>query len=471
MSNDIAISLANISKVYKRYHRPIDRLKEILLPSKPRAEEFWALKDITLEISKGETVGIIGRNGSGKSTLLQIIVGTLQPTLGVAQVKGRVSALLELGSGFNPEFTGRQNVFFNGRILGLSQKEVEDRFDQIAAFADIGEFLDQPVKTYSSGMFVRLAFAVAVHVEPEILVVDEALAVGDMYFQAKAMTRIRQLMDAGITTLFVSHDLGSVKALCQRCIYMEHGCAKQDGNVAQVVSVYMSDIHTQMNADLRQNSLELVAETEALEELEHNQFSITDATALSNLVVAAVPSIAPSGSLNRYGDGSAEVLDVKLLNANREITDHLECHEIFVIQASVLIKQPLDTFCVGYSMRDLRGQMLVSLVSTKRDVSIPPGQPGDIFVFEIAGKTPLNAGVYTLTVAIEYPVIQNVQHVFVDVLENVLPFQVYLPKDTLKRFPSLVYAPVDFYCQKLPAQVSSRKLISGETSGEASTAS
>ena len=190
MSNEPAISLSQISKVYKRYHRPVDRLREVLLPGKPRAEEFWALRNISLEIPQGDTVGIVGRNGSGKSTLLQIIAGTLQATSGQLQVHGRVSALLELGSGFNPEFTGRQNTFFNGRILGLSQAEIAAKFDDIAAFADIGSFMDQPVRTYSSGMFVRLAFAVAINAEPDILIVDEALSVGDEAFQRKCFARI-----------------------------------------------------------------------------------------------------------------------------------------------------------------------------------------------------------------------------------------------------------------------------------------
>jgi lipopolysaccharide transport system ATP-binding protein len=187
MGEEIAISLKNVSKCYKRYARPVDRLKEILLPGKSIAQEFWALRDINLEIPKGETLGIIGQNGSGKSTMLQIIAKTLTPTTGEVQVNGRVSALLELGSGFNPEFTGRQNVFFNGRLLGLSHEEIEDKFDEIAAFADIGDFIDQPVKTYSSGMFVRLAFAVAVSVNPDILIVDEALAVGDIYFSKNVL--------------------------------------------------------------------------------------------------------------------------------------------------------------------------------------------------------------------------------------------------------------------------------------------
>jgi lipopolysaccharide transport system ATP-binding protein len=223
MSDEIAISLQNVSKCFKRYARPVDRLKEILLPHKSRADEFWALRDISLEIPKGETFGLVGQNGSGKSTLLQIIAGTLQPTTGRVITRGRISALLELGSGFNPEFTGRQNIIFNGRILGLSQAEIEDRFDAIAAFADIGDFLEEPVKTYSSGMYVRLAFAVAINVEPDILIVDEALAVGDIFFQAKCFRRIEALQESGVTILFVSHDLSTVQNLCREGVLMNHG--------------------------------------------------------------------------------------------------------------------------------------------------------------------------------------------------------------------------------------------------------
>lgn len=183
MGEEIAISLENVSKCFKRYARPIDRLKEILLPGKAYAQEFWALRDLSFDVMKGETMGIIGRNGAGKSTLLQVICGTLTPTSGKVQVNGRVAALLELGAGFNPEFTGRENVYMNGAIMGLSKQEVDSRFDRIAAFADIGDFIDQPVKTYSSGMYVRLAFSSAIHVNPDILIVDEALSVGDLFFR------------------------------------------------------------------------------------------------------------------------------------------------------------------------------------------------------------------------------------------------------------------------------------------------
>ncbi|MGI0490380.1 ABC transporter ATP-binding protein [Alkalinema pantanalense CENA528] len=254
MTDDIAISLSRVSKCFKRYPRPVDRLKEILLPGKSRAEEFWALQEMSLDIPKGDTFGIIGRNGSGKSTLLQIIAGTLQPTTGEVKTKGRISALLELGSGFNPEFTGRQNVFFNGRILGMSQVEIEERLAAIEAFAEIGEFIDQPVKTYSSGMFVRLAFAVAINVNPEILIVDEALAVGDIFFQAKCLKRLKQLQDIGTTILFVSHDLTSVHALCREAILLNHGQLILRDTPKQVGNFYhkMARLEYELTADSAQ---------------------------------------------------------------------------------------------------------------------------------------------------------------------------------------------------------------------------
>ncbi|HBE34999.1 MAG TPA: ABC transporter ATP-binding protein, partial [Cyanobacteria bacterium UBA11368] len=220
---EIAIAINNVSKCFKRYANPADRLKELLLPGTVKAKEFWALRDVSVKIPKGKTIGIVGRNGSGKSTLLQIIAGILTPTRGEVQAQGRIAALLELGSGFNPEFTGRQNVFFNGQLLGLSYQEIEARYDAIAAFADIGDFIDQPVKTYSSGMFVRLAFAVATSVEPDILVVDEALSVGDEAFQRKCFARIQAIKDRGGTILFVSHSPTSVVSLCDSAILMDRG--------------------------------------------------------------------------------------------------------------------------------------------------------------------------------------------------------------------------------------------------------
>lgn len=241
--SEIVISLKNVSKCYKRYTQPIDRLREILLPGRTRAEEFWALQNINLEIAKGQTIGIIGRNGSGKSTLLQIIVNTLMPTTGEVHVNGRVAALLELGSGFNPEFTGRQNVFFNGKLLGLSNKQIAEKFDEITTFAAIGSFIDQPVKTYSSGMFVRLAFAVATIIEPDILIVDEALAVGDEAFQRKCFARIQSIQERGGTVLFVSHSASSIVELCNFAILIDHGEVLLAGSPKFVVSKYQKLIY------------------------------------------------------------------------------------------------------------------------------------------------------------------------------------------------------------------------------------
>lgn len=234
----IAISLKNVSKCYKRYTQPVDRLKDQLLPGKSRADIFWALRDIDLEIYRGQTLGIIGRNGSGKSTLLQIITGTLTPTTGEVQVNGRVSALLELGSGFNPEFTGSQNVFFNGRLLGLTKEQIEAKFDDIVAFADIGDFLEQPVKTYSSGMMARLAFAVQAHLSPDILIIDEALSVGDIFFQQKCSAYLEELRQQGVTLLLVSHDLNVMQALCQKSVLLNRGEMVYFGETHEAISKY-----------------------------------------------------------------------------------------------------------------------------------------------------------------------------------------------------------------------------------------
>jgi lipopolysaccharide transport system ATP-binding protein len=250
-SEDLAVHVSHLSKCYEIYGRPQDRLKQSLYPRlrrlsglEPRSyyREFWALKDIFFEVRKGETVGIIGRNGSGKSTLLQIICGTLAPTSGTVETIGRVAALLELGAGFNSEFTGRENVYMNGAVLGLSREEISDRFDAIAAFADIGEFIEYPTKTYSSGMLLRLAFAVSVCVNPDILVVDEALAVGDMAFQQKCLQQLSDLRENGTTVLLVTHDIMLTRNYCTRVVYLENGTVKKCGDPEQVGEFYLKDL-------------------------------------------------------------------------------------------------------------------------------------------------------------------------------------------------------------------------------------
>lgn len=239
MSSEIAIKLESASKCYHVYDKPRDRLMQMLaIGRKQYYREFWALRDISFEVKKGETVGIIGRNGSGKSTLLQIICGTLNPTSGNITTNGRIAALLELGAGFNPEFTGRENVYMNGALLGMTQSEIDARYDEIAAFADIGDFIEQPVKTYSSGMFVRLAFSVAIHSQPDILVVDEALSVGDIAFRNKCMEAIQNMVARGVTILFVTHDLGTLQLICSRVLWLSNGELRASGDPVSIAQDY-----------------------------------------------------------------------------------------------------------------------------------------------------------------------------------------------------------------------------------------
>ena len=252
-SDEIVIGVSNISKCYEVYDSPSDRLKQFFVPGmrkllgarpKEYSREFWALKNVSFDIKRGETVGIVGRNGSGKSTLLQIICGTLTPTSGYIETRGRISALLELGSGFNPEFSGKENVFLNGAIHGLSRESIEEKYDRIAAFADIGDFIDQPVKTYSSGMYARLAFSASMFVDPDILIIDEILAVGDSPFQAKCMRAFHRLRDDGCSIIIVSHDSYMIKNFCQRALYLKKGVFVGFGPSTRIVDQYSVEVET-----------------------------------------------------------------------------------------------------------------------------------------------------------------------------------------------------------------------------------
>jgi lipopolysaccharide transport system ATP-binding protein len=239
----LAIRARNLGKCYQVYRRPQERLLQLLFRNRKRFyREFWALRGVDLDLRRGETVGIVGRNGAGKTTLLQLLAGTLQATEGELEVQGRVTSLLELGSGFNGEFTGRENVFLNGAVLGVSRAEMDARFDKIVQFADIGDFLDQPVKTYSSGMFVRLAFSVLANLDPDIFIVDEALAVGDAFFRHRCMYRFAELQEQGTAILFVSHDAVSVKQLCDRVLWLEGGVLREEGDPEPVVDSYLKSL-------------------------------------------------------------------------------------------------------------------------------------------------------------------------------------------------------------------------------------
>ena len=375
--SEIAISLNNVSKCYKRYSHPVARLKELLLPNKSHAQNFWALQDINLKVTKGETLGIIGQNGSGKSTLLQIIAGTLTPTTGEIGVNGRVSALLELGSGFNPEFTGRQNVFFNGQILGLSREEVEAKFDDIAAFAEIGDFIDRPVKTYSSGMAVRLAFAVVANTEPKILIVDEALAVGDAKFQARCMKRIRSLKEQGVTILFVSHDSSTIKMLCQRAVLLNHGRVLEVGSPKDVVNRYI--------ALLSSDTTSVDVGVEEVTNVGRDEFISSEQESF----------------MHRHGNKLAILNDVKITSADgSQVKTKLETGSVFNIVVSLEVKGELSDLVVGISIRNLMGVVIYGTNTQLMNIRFPQLNKDQQVTATFRIPCCLNKGTYTVTVGI-----------------------------------------------------------------------
>ncbi len=357
MSSEIAIKVDNLSKCYAIYERPQDRLKQMVLGKlnsltgqarKQYYREFWALKDISFEVKKGQTVGIIGRNGSGKSTLLQMICGTLNPTSGSVTTHGRVAALLELGSGFNPEFTGRENVYLNASVLGLTHAETVARFDKITVFADIGDFIDQPVKTYSSGMMVRLAFAVIAHVDADILVIDEALAVGDAFFTQKCMRFLRNFMQTN-TVLFVSHDTSSIKGLCSEALWLDRGQVVVSGDVETVTKQYNASILNQF-ADYSTQQIKI--------EKSHNPATqhFQNREAVGTSKVEIFDNIAFSDG---WKTGAAEITSVTMLDANsHETIATYEGGERVVFLIEARIDDALLSPIIGFFIKDRTGQSL-----------------------------------------------------------------------------------------------------------------
>lgn len=390
MADNIAISLKNVSKAFKRYQRPADRLKEILLPGKSYAKEFWALQEISLEIPRGETWGIVGRNGAGKSTLLKIITGTLQPTSGNVQVNGRVSALLELGSGFNPEFTGRQNVFFNGRLLGLSQTEINERFADITAFADIGKFIDQPVKTYSSGMFVRLAFAVAINVNPDVLIIDEALAVGDGVFVHKCIGKVKSFQDAGGTILFVSHDIGSVNRLCSNCVWLRDGYVAETGLPVDVSKSYQAWTYEQINTELEKDKLNSKSIKQPLNESKKrhtlDRKEIHEDIDVDNGKNAPRTSILNSYTQKKYisfptsdrcGTGRCEIINLCLFGQAGSETSFFMPGDRFSVLIECVAHDRIESPIVGVQMFDRLRAPMIGWNTAQYDCNLNPLNIGD----------------------------------------------------------------------------------------------
>jgi lipopolysaccharide transport system ATP-binding protein len=400
MAEPVVIDLNHVSKRFRCYDQPVDRLKELLLPHKPRGRDFWALQEINLSVRRGETVGIIGQNGSGKSTLLQIIAGTLQPTTGDVQVQGRVSALLELGSGFNPEFTGRQNVFFNGRILGLTQAEIEQKFDEIAAFADIGDFLEQPVKTYSSGMFVRLAFAVAVNVDPTILIVDEALAVGDIYFQQKCFERLRQLKEAGNTLLFVSHDASAIYKLCSRAVLLEHGHVLLDSRPRQVLDLYEAKLWRQLDQDPESLDVNVIYGTDVpTGDSEAEDVIVGMAEPIEEVTepVEEVPKEVTDVQLQR---SEVTIQAVTLLNADGQRIETPVIDQLVRLVVQLHFRQDFEDPHVGFKIRDRTGLDVFAINTHGMHQTLGPVVAGEALEVTFDFCLRLIEGEYTVTIGI-----------------------------------------------------------------------
>ncbi len=355
------VEFDRVSKSYAIYDSPGDRLKELVTFNRLRFHrDFWALRELSIEIRRGETFCIIGENGSGKSTMLQIVAGILRPTSGEARVSGRVSALLELGSGFNPEFTGRDNVYLNGAILGLSSREIDRRYRSIEEFAEIGEFIHQPVKTYSSGMVVRLAFAVAIHVDPEILLVDEALAVGDIYFRQRCMRKVHELRSQGVTILFVSHATGDVKAIGDRTLWLDRGCLREYGETDKVVAKYLAAMVEKDSAYLGHN---LPAPAVRAVGLPGNAPEVAD----------TIPNID-----HRYGDGRAELIGIQIYNIHGEPLKLLAPRQRVVVRISARVKEAIATPNVGFMLRNHLGVDFSGTNTTREHRNLPPLKAGDV---------------------------------------------------------------------------------------------
>ncbi len=381
--SDMVVRIQKLSKCYPIFAKPQDRLKQMLCRGRKRYyKEFWALRDISLEIRRGETVGIIGRNGSGKSTLLQIVCGTLASTEGQVEVQGRIAALLELGAGFNPEFTGRENVYMNAALLGLSREQIDAKYEDMVAFADIGDFVDQPVKTYSSGMFVRLAFSVAIHADPDILIVDEALAVGDAAFQAKCMARMRQMMDSGLTLLFVSHDIGAVKSLCTRALLLDRGRMIAFGDTERVVDEYTRLLH-----------LSSSAATPPVTDVQDAAVSLSFDDSRFRTLAA----------IQRMGNGKSTLLNVRLTDALGTDSDAFFYNSAARLQLQVRVNDPVPLLVFGYHVRDRNGVDVLYSDSLIEGKSIENPAPGAIYIIEWRLRLPLRNGQYNVACVISSP--------------------------------------------------------------------
>lgn len=389
-----AITVKDVTKIYKLYDKPIDRLKEALNPfHKEYHKKFYALNNLSFEVKKGETVGIIGTNGSGKSTILKIITGVLTPTTGEVEVNGVISALLELGAGFNMDYTGIENIYMNGTMMGFSKKEMDAKLQEILDFADIGDFVYQPVKTYSSGMFVRLAFALAINVEPEILIVDEALSVGDVFFQSKCYRRMEEIRQKGTTILMVTHDMGSIIKYCDKVVLLNKGNFVAEGAPGHMVDLYKKILAGRMEGleaakDVDSDFSGETAEKEQKEktyQLPHGKLMKDSLTINSNRT--------------EYGDGRAEIYDLGLFDQRGNLTNLLLKGEEFTIKEKIRFAAPIQSPIFTYTIKDKKGTDLTGTNTMFEGTDIKPVKAGDEYEVSFTQKMTLQGGEYLLSMS------------------------------------------------------------------------
>lgn len=376
--SEIAIAVDHVSKMYKLYDKPMDRLKESLgLLRQKKYKEHFALDDVSFQVHQGETVGIIGTNGSGKSTILKIITGVLNPTAGEVRVNGRISALLELGAGFNGEYSGIENVYLNGTMIGFSREEIDAKMDDILSFADIGEFVHQPVKTYSSGMFVRLAFAVAINIEPEILIVDEALSVGDVFFQAKCYRKFEEFKEMGKTILFVSHDLSSIGKYCDRVVLLNQGHKLAEGGAKDMVNLYRKVLVNQLDDDEAENPGENMESAPEEDSLQKEKLNLN-------------PEVL------EYGSKLAEIVDFGIYDHTGLITNAIDKGQQFSVKMKVKFNDDISEPIFAFTIKDLKGTEITGTNTMYENSPVTPKKAGDIQEITFTQMMSLEAGEYML---------------------------------------------------------------------------
>ena len=376
------IEIKNITKIYNLYDKPTDRLKEVLFPKFSKHKEFSALKDVSFDVKKGEILGIIGKNGSGKSTILKIITNVLTPTSGEAIIKGKIAALLELGAGFNMEYTGIENIYLNGQMIGFSKEEMDEKLDDIIEFADIGDHIYQPVKTYSSGMFARLAFSVAISVDPDILIVDEALSVGDVFFQNKCYRRFDDFRRRGKTILFVTHDMGSVIKYCNRCVLLNAGKKVAEGSPQEMVDLYKKIMVGQW--DERDENSEKIIDQKVEKVLEENKKLWKEQMVINPDIEA-------------YGDGRAEIIDFGIFSTDGNIGNDVYKGDYYDVKMKVRINEDNLSPIFAFKLRDVKGSELTGTNTMLENIDTSNLKKGDIVTVTFRQKQYLQPGQYLLS--------------------------------------------------------------------------